>query len=45
MSLVVFLWKFLVAYYRKMVEKRARGGATPVLVEVCACFRAALASS
>lgn len=33
MSLVVILYRYLVAYYRRMVDKRARG-AGPVLTEV-----------
>ena len=33
MSLVIILYRYLVAYYRRMAEKRARG-AGPVLTEV-----------
>ena len=35
MTLGLVLYRAFVAYYRKMVEKRNRGGAGPVLAEVC----------
>ena len=35
MTLGLILYRAFVAYYRKMAEKRNRGGAGPVLAEVC----------